>query len=180
MDESGIGSDTDTSGTLGSQLECSRVFFDSLVKYKPHLNTQDINGNTALHIACQYFHLGAVDAARYRVRNFKSQTYMKIAFALLDGKLEVDFVSDRHSNLGFLSKAGADPTIKNRLGLSPLDYAPHLMDLNTPYIRDWIVHSEATGSEAKTISKAEPDVRSRAEKLFNYQHWNETKSDDDE
>ncbi len=104
MDESGIGSDTDTSGTLGSQLECSRVFFDSLVRYKPHLNIQDVNGNTALHIASQYFHLGAVDAARYRVRNVKSQTYMKIAFALLDGKLEVDFVSDAILILVFRQK----------------------------------------------------------------------------
>jgi ankyrin repeat protein len=128
-------------------LEYTKILFKCLLPHKPHLNVQDVNGNTALHMACQYFNFGAVDTKRNCITNAQSFIYMRIVFTLLD--------------------AGADPSIKNNLGLSPLDNAPHLMELYAKDVRSWLMDDytkEEEDSDRPQKNKARKAVKKVAKK----------------
>jgi hypothetical protein len=69
---------------------------------------QNNAGDTALHMVCRYFHVGALEAMLCNINSYEQASkYCVIAFRLLDG--------------------GADVTIKNNAGETALDYAPMLM-----------------------------------------------------
>lgn len=69
---------------------------------------QNNAGDTALHIVCRYFHVGALEAMLCNFNTFqRAAKFCMIAFKLLDG--------------------GAQVTVKNNSGETVLDYAPMLM-----------------------------------------------------
>jgi hypothetical protein len=62
--------------------------------------------------------------------------------------------------------AGADPSIKNNLDLSPLDYAPHLMELYVKDVRSWLMddYSKEEDSDRPQKKKARKSVKKEAKK----------------
>jgi hypothetical protein len=52
------------------------------------ITIQNIDGDTALHIVCRYFHVGALEAMLCNVNSFEQAAkYCLIAFQLLDGMI---------------------------------------------------------------------------------------------
>lgn len=77
----------------------------SNLKFEPTaISHQDNNGDTALHIACRYFHLGSIEVK-----------CAKIPLAKFFFRIASDLVEH-----------GADVTIKNKKGEAPTDYLPDI------------------------------------------------------
>jgi ankyrin repeat protein len=73
------------------------------------LSVQDKNGNSAIHIAGQFYHTGALDSIYGRVGNFvRSSVYCLVAYKLI--------------------AAGADTMLENNKGETVYDYVPNLME----------------------------------------------------
>jgi ankyrin repeat protein len=92
-----------------------RVMIDCLLNLPGvDIDTQDNDGNTPLHHACYYFHLGALDTINGWLQNFnRSVRYCYIAFKLV--------------------AAGARTDIKNNEDRTALEVQPHLMDYYNEY-----------------------------------------------
>jgi len=57
------------------------------------LSVQDKNGNSAIHIASQFYHTGALDSIYGRIGNFaNSSIYCLLAYKLIAGKYNFYFV----------------------------------------------------------------------------------------
>jgi ankyrin repeat protein len=86
---------------------------------KANINAQDEKGNTALHFACMFYHNGMLESIFGNLGNqLESASFFLLPFKLLD--------------------AGADPTIKNNDGETPLVYAPPLMDHYEGLYKEWL------------------------------------------
>eukprot|EP00029_Vermamoeba_vermiformis_P001748 TRINITY_DN1194_c0_g2_i1.p1 TRINITY_DN1194_c0_g2~~TRINITY_DN1194_c0_g2_i1.p1 ORF type:complete len:1206 (-),score=168.93 TRINITY_DN1194_c0_g2_i1:68-3685(-) len=80
--------------------------FDTFLALKVDLNVQDTHGDTALHHACYFFHLGGCDHQFMH----DSHLFSLILFKLLD--------------------AGAAVNVKNNSGQTPVDIIPNLLELD--------------------------------------------------
>lgn len=88
---------------------------EEVVRNKPeNINEQDVNGDTALHLACRYFHLGYFERVKGRIEG--------------DNGVDLFFIP-----AFMLRDCNADPTIKNNKGETPLDYVPNLEDYRSLY-----------------------------------------------
>lgn len=57
------------------------------MRHKEQVNAQDQHGNTALHMACKYFHLGLVESILGKINNTRySERFFVTAFKLLEGE----------------------------------------------------------------------------------------------
>lgn len=99
-----------------------------------NINAQDEKGNTALHFACMFYHNGMLESIFGKLGNLlESASFFLLPFKLLDGESYETFIRSTK-----LVVAGADPTIKNNDGETPLVYAPPLMDHYEGLYKEWL------------------------------------------
>eukprot|EP00029_Vermamoeba_vermiformis_P003816 TRINITY_DN1434_c0_g2_i2.p1 TRINITY_DN1434_c0_g2~~TRINITY_DN1434_c0_g2_i2.p1 ORF type:complete len:1287 (+),score=109.12 TRINITY_DN1434_c0_g2_i2:289-3861(+) len=91
-----------------TQKELWNIFVEVLKSEgKAIVNIQDMQGDTALHLACKYFHLGFKELQKGGFVTNSEELFFSPAFVLL-------------------TEYDADPNIKNNKGETPLDYVPNL------------------------------------------------------
>jgi hypothetical protein len=85
------------------------------------------NGNSAIHIAGQFYHTGALDSIYGRVGNcVRSSVYCLVAYTLIAGGLAI-FSKDPSKHGLLFCVAGADTMLEHNKGETVYDYVPNLM-----------------------------------------------------
>jgi ankyrin repeat protein len=96
-----------------------KIFGFAVQNIGKNVNLQDLNGDTALHHACKYFHLGFKELKKGGMKADDEESFFSPALVLL-------------------VEHAADPNIKNNKGETPLDYVPNLLQYESMFknIRD--------------------------------------------